>query len=98
MARDPEDAAPARDDTLGELLALIEAEPHSAAALTLYALVSTLEYERAGCLFKLTKLRELPPAGRRLAYRLMEMLAEGRTGGAAWDRAKARMDDLIRRA
>ena len=98
MADAPDSRTPAGQDPLGEVLALLAAEPHSAAALTLYALVSTLEHERAGCLFKLTKLRDLPPEGRQIAYRLMELLAEGRTGGAAWKRAKARMDELVRGA
>ena len=83
-------------DPLREVLALVEAAPHCAASLTLYALVSTLEYEKAGCLFKLTKLRDLPPDGRQLAYRLMERLAEGPVGGDEWKAVKARMDELIR--
>jgi hypothetical protein len=81
---------------LEALVGEIAAAPHSAAALTLYALVSTLEFERAGCLYKLVKLRDLSPAQRRLAYRLMELMAEGRNGGEAWDQAKARMDALVR--
>ena len=40
-------------------VAEIAREPHSAAALTLYALASTLEFERAGYLFKLVKLRSV---------------------------------------
>ena len=82
---------------LEEVLQQVQSAPHGATSLVLYALVNTLEYEAAGCLFKLTKLRDLDAGGRRLAYGLMELMAEGGNRGKAWDDAKARMDDLIRR-
>ena len=81
---------------LDEVLMKIAQGPHSAAALVLYALVNTLEYEQAGCLFKLTKLRDLDAGERQLAYRLMELMAEGGNRGARWDAAKQRMDELVR--
>ncbi len=81
---------------LEEVVAEVAAAPQSAAALTLYALVSTLELERAGCLFKLAKLRDLTVAQRRLAYRLIEMMAQRQNQGADWQIAKARMDRLVR--
>jgi len=83
-------------DELDALISEVAAAPHSAAALTLYALVSTLEFEQAGFLYKLVKLRDLSPAQRRLAYGLMEMMAEGRNQGEAWRQAKARLDALVR--
>jgi hypothetical protein len=83
-------------DPLAETLALIESAPESASALTLYALVSTLEHRSAGCLFKLTKLLDLDAGHRALAYRLMDLLATGDIGGERWAAAKLRMDDLIR--
>lgn len=83
-------------DPLQQTLALIAEAPHSAVALTLYALVNTLEYERAGCLFKLTKLRDLDPAHRQIAYALMERMAAGDHLDADWAAAKARMDALVR--
>lgn len=83
-------------DELEALVAEIAAAPHSAAALTLYALVSTLEFEQAGYLFKLAKLRDLSGTQRQLAYRLMDMMAEGRNSGEAWRQAKAQMDALVR--
>lgn len=85
-------------DALHQALLVIEAAPHSAAALTLYALVNTLEYERAGCLFKLTKLRDLEPPTRRIAYGLMERMAAGDHLDADWQAVKARMDALVRGA
>jgi hypothetical protein len=81
---------------LEEVAAEIAAAPHSAAALTLYALVCTLEFEAAGYLFKLIKLRDLSTPQRELAYRLMDLMAEGENTGVAWGRAKARMDVLVR--
>jgi hypothetical protein len=83
-------------DPLVGTLALIETAPDSAAALTLYALASTLEYPKAGCLFKLTKLSDLDADQRRLAYGLMDILARGEVGDARWIAAKARMDSLVR--
>lgn len=76
----------------------IAADPHSAISLTLYALISTLEYEQAGCLFKLNKLRDLDEAHRRLAYEVMELMVAGGNRGEAWDAAKASMDELVRSA
>ena len=81
---------------MDEMLQLVAEAPHSAPALTLYALVSTLEYESAGCLFKLTKLRDLEPAHRRLAYDVIELMVAGANHGQDWDLAKARLDELVR--
>ena len=81
---------------LEAIIAEVAAAPHSAAALTLYALVSTLEFEQAGYLFKLAKLRDLSVSQRQLAYRLMEMMADGRNAGEDWHQAKAQMDALVR--
>lgn len=83
---------------LDEILMKIEAAPHSAAALGLYALISTLEHEQAGCIYRLTKLRDLSADERQLAYRLMELMASGGNRGEDWRAAKARMDELIRSA
>jgi hypothetical protein len=83
-------------DALAQTVSLVEAAPDSANALTLYALANTLEYERAGWLFKLTKLKDLDAGGRQLAYGLMEMAVVQGVGDAAWQDAKARMDRAIR--
>ncbi|MCB1801283.1 MAG: hypothetical protein KDI82_06310 [Gammaproteobacteria bacterium] len=83
-------------EVLDELLAQINEAPHSAAALTLYALVSTLEFEQAGYLFKLAKLRDLTAPQRQVAYRLIELMADGNNTGPAWDAAKQKMDALVR--
>jgi len=84
------------DAALGQALDVIEAAPESAAALTLYALVNTLEYERAGRLFKLNKLADLGAEHRAIAYGLMELSVTGQVGDAAWVEAKQRMDRAVR--
>jgi len=84
------------ESPLDAVLALIESAPHSAPALTLYALVSTLEFDKAGYLFKLDKLKDLDAPQRQIAYQLMEMMVAGQIGDAAWQTAKARMDELVR--
>ena len=83
-------------DLLEKVVAEIAAAPDGAAALTLYALVSTLEFERAGYLFKLAKLRDLSADQRRLAYGLMELMVEDANISTDWRSAKARMDELVR--
>ena len=83
-------------ELLDEVAAEIAASPHSAAALTLYALVCTLEFEQAGYLFKLAKLRDLSAAQRQLAYRLMDLMAAGGNTGPVWQQAKQRLDALVR--
>jgi hypothetical protein len=86
----------AGQEALADTVALIEQAPESANALTLYALANTLEYERAGWLFKLTKLRDMDPAARALAYALMELAVADGIGDEAWQDAKARMDRAVR--
>jgi len=86
------------NSVLDAILQQLESSPHCAKSLTLYALINTLEHETAGCLFKLTKLRDLDREGRQLAYSLMELMAEKKNGGDAWEQASKRMDGLIRRA
>jgi len=83
-------------EVLDEVAAEIAASPHSAASLTLYALVCTLEFEQAGFLFKLAKLRDLSAAQRQLAYRLMELMAAGGNTGPDWQLGKQRIDTLVR--
>ena len=83
-------------EVLDEVIEQIAAEPHSAAALTLYALVSTFEFEKAGYLFKLVKLRDLSAQQRQIAYRLIELMADGRNAGPAWEQSKQKMDELVR--
>lgn len=84
------------DSTLEAVIELIQADPHSAPALTLYALVSTLEFAKAGYLFKLDKFQDLDAQQRQLGYQLIEHMVDGRVGDEHWAAAKARMDELVR--
>ena len=83
-------------EALERALAEIEAAPESAGGLTLYALITTLEHERAGRLFKLTKLEDLAPEQRPIAYALMERSVIEGIGDPAWVEAKARIERAIR--
>jgi len=46
-------------------------------------------------MYLLTKLKEMTPETRQLAYGLMEMMAQGATATAEWEEASARMDKAI---
>ncbi len=94
MSAEPGQAA--GDDPLDRTLQLIRSAPHSAPALTLYALISTLEFEQAGCLFKLTKLRDVDEEVRKLAYQLMELMVRGKNQGERWQAVKQAMDEAVR--
>ena len=83
-------------EVLEEVVQRVEAAPESSQALLLYALVSTLAIEKAGCMFKLTKLREMEPETRRLAYGLMELMAREENRGPAWEQARSRIDEAVR--
>ncbi len=86
------------EDALEQAVAAIEAAPESQQALLLYALISTLAVEKAGCMFKLTKLREMDADTRQFAYGLMERMARGGNSGTAWEQALARIERAIRGA
>ncbi len=85
-------------NALADAVAAIEAAPESQQALLLYALISTLAVEKAGCMFKLTKLREMDADTRQLAYGLMEFMARGQNRGEPWEQALARIEHAIRGA
>ena len=84
------------NEVLQKLVTLVSDAPHSGAALTLFALFSTLEYENAGALFKLVKLRDLDAGNRQLAYQLMELMVAGKNQGDAWQQTKLEIETLIR--
>ena len=85
------------EDTLQQVVALIQADPHGGSSLNLYALISTLKMEKGGHMYMLRKLRDLNPEHRRLAYGLMELMAENGNQGDAWERALEAMDAAVRR-
>lgn len=83
-------------EVLEQVVRTVEAAPESSQALLLYALLSTLAVEKAGCMFKLNKLREMEPQIRQLAYQLMECMAREENRGEAWEQARHRVDTAIR--
>jgi hypothetical protein len=74
----------------------IETDPHSGQSLLLYGLLSTLDAERSGCLFRLVKLREMDEASRELAYGLMELMARDGNSGPEWEAALSRAHTAVR--
>jgi hypothetical protein len=82
--------------TLQAVTECIRQSPQSGGALILYALMNTINYEQAGCLFKLNKLRELSAQQRQLAYALMELMVCGDNRGEEWIQAMLQMDELVR--
>ncbi|HEY0721563.1 MAG TPA: hypothetical protein VGE50_09950 [Gammaproteobacteria bacterium] len=81
---------------LQQTLLRIENDPRSGQSLLLYALVKTLTIPQAGHSYLLTKLKEMTPDTRQLAYGLMELMAQGSLARSEWDSAVERMDRAIR--
>lgn len=73
----------------------IEAEPRSGQSLLLYALIKTLSIPQGGHAYLLTKLKEMNPDTRQLAYALMELMAQGGAARPQWSAAVERMDQAI---
>lgn len=81
---------------LQQTLARIETDPRSGQSLLLYALVKTLTIPQGGHSYLLTKLKEMNPDTRQLAYGLMELMAAGSLARNEWDSVVERMDRAIR--
>ncbi len=74
----------------------VESDPRSGQSLLLYALVKTLCAERGGHMYLLTKLKEMAPETRQLAYGLMETMAAGGASPADWQALELRLDEAVR--
>ena len=83
------------DANLEEVVKLIEASPRSGQALLLFALAKTLDVPKTGHMYMLKKLQEMESDTRRLAYGLMELMAQQGNQGEDWDQAVARMEAAI---
>ncbi len=81
--------------SLQNTLAQIENDSRSGQSLLLYALVKTLSIPQAGHMYLLTKLKEMNPETRQLAYGLMELMAQGGTASEEWKEAEQSMDRAI---
>lgn len=82
-------------DVLARLEARIAEAPASGPALVLYSLVKTVSTGRGQYLFLLSRLRELDPEDRKLAYAVMEAVATGGNETRAWAEGVARLDALV---
>jgi len=83
------------DVTLEEVVQVIEATPRSGQALLLFALAKTLDVPKTGHMYMLKKLQEMDAETRRLAYGLMELMAQQGNQGDEWNKAIARMEKAI---
>jgi hypothetical protein len=81
---------------LEQTLARVESDARSGQSLLLYALVKTLSIPQGGHSYLLTKLKEMNPDTRQLAYGLMELMAQGGSASPEWKAAEERMDIAIR--
>lgn len=73
----------------------IQADPRSGQSLLLYAPIETLSIPQGGHAYLLTKLKEMNPDTRQLAYALMELMAQGGPAQQEWIAAVAQMDAAI---
>ena len=83
------------DVTLEEVVKVIETTPRSGQALLLFALAKTLDVPKTGHMYMLKKLQEMDAETRRLAYGLMEMMAQQGNQGEDWNKAITRMEKAI---
>jgi len=83
------------DVTLEEVVKAIEASPRSGQALLLFALAKTLDVPKTGHMYMLKKLQEMDADSRRMAYGLMELMAQHGNQGDEWHQAIARMEAAI---
>jgi len=89
---------PEQQQILIRIKTLVEQNSHSAASLTLFALMKTLSSHNHQYLFLLNKLRDLDSQERDLAYALMEIMVAGKNDIPAWNQAVAEIEALIRSA
>ena len=81
---------------LQQVLNVVSQNPHSGQALLLFALCKTLDIEKGGHMYLLVKLKEISSDNRKLAYQLMEYMAEGHIGNEEWQQLIIDMENLIR--
>lgn len=84
------------DIILEEYTKVITADPRSGQSLLLFALAATLNVEKMGHMYMLGKLKEFTPENRQLAYRIIELMANGGVATEAWHQAYEKMEAAIR--
>ena len=84
------------DSILEKITQQIIEDPRSGQSLLLFALAATLNVEKTGHMYMLSKLKEFTPDNRQLAYGIIELMANGGVGNEAWHQAYAQMETAIR--
>lgn len=84
------------DSILEKITQQIVDDPRSGQSLLLFALAATLNVEKTGHMYMLSKLKEFTPENRQLVYGVMELMAQGEIGNEAWHQAYAKMESAIR--
>lgn len=84
------------DSVLDKITQQIIDDPRSGQSLLLFALLATLNVEKTGHMYMLSKLKEFTPENRQLAYGVIELMAQGKIGDANWHQAYAKMEQAIR--
>ncbi|BAZ94173.1 hypothetical protein TspCOW1_08660 [Thiohalobacter sp. COW1] len=82
---------------LEETRQIVSDNTHGGASLLLFALLKTLSAENGQYLYLLNKLKDMTPETRRLAYRLMELMAQGGNETGEWKTTVAEIEEMIRK-
>ena len=84
------------DNVLESVYEIIKAAPHSGQSLLLFALMKTLDIQKGGHMYLLSKLKEMTPESRQLAYGLMELMVENQTLSEDWQVTLQKIESAIR--
>ena len=84
------------DSVLDKITQQIVDDPRSGQSLLLFALLATLNVEKTGHMYMLSKLKEFTSENRQLAYGVIELMAQGKIGDDNWHKAYAKMEQAIR--
>ncbi|MDH5391682.1 MAG: hypothetical protein OEY11_00725 [Gammaproteobacteria bacterium] len=85
-----------RSDVLERVYEIIKAAPHSSQSLLLFALLKTLDIQKGGHMYLLSKLKDMTAENRQLAYGLMELMAENQTMSEDWQAKLQLIESAIR--
>lgn len=84
------------NDLLQQVYETIQQAPHAAQSLLLFALLKTLDIQKGGHMYMLSKLKEMTPETRQMAYGLMELMANNQTLSQDWQITLQKIESAIR--
>lgn len=84
------------NDVLESVHQVIKSDPHAAQSLLLFALLKTLDIQKGGHMYLLSKLKDMSAENRQLAYGLMEMMAQNQTLSLEWQEKLQLIESAIR--